>query len=470
MYQLIILIVLSSAISQMIIMDNAASRKSRKEVMDQRVQEYNVWLKSQLCVACKNNDERKFKRYLPKVKDVNFLNSNENIDPLHIVVKYHPKNVNMVRALIERGANVNSTSGLQQKTCLDIAATGQFDELVELLLKRGANLKSLDNYGNSALINAVQSRIYAKYRDREIDNNFCTRTIKLLLTHGKKSKDHILQKLYHLNEYIIKGNKEAAHKWIQEETVLDLRAQMKEPICLAYLSNQLELADALEKKGVVRPTSLLHDAIEFEDNNLVEKILSRNSSDINNVFLKYTALQHAVMVSKSHYLVEILLNFGAKADDEIKDEDFPDLEGKTALHIVMMRDDNELAEKIRKKHMAKVVQVLLSYNANPNIQDRNGKTVMHIACKYGNIECVVLLMKAKADWGITDSKGRNALHHAAANKENPEIIQYLLTLKDIFHSRDLRGKLPLHYAASEVISQELKNNMRKYQLLRKRGF
>ena len=48
-----------------------------------------------------------------------------------------------------------------------------------------------------------------------------------------------------------------------------------------------------------------------------------------------------------------------------------------------------------------------------NEADEEGRTALHFACGYGELECATALINAKADLNAVDNNKNTALHYAA---------------------------------------------------------
>lgn len=78
----------------------------------------------------------------------------------------------------------------------------------------------------------------------------------------------------------------------------------------------------------------------------------------------------------------------------------------------------------------KLVNLLLSYNADVDLQDCQGTTALSSASFQGNKEVVKLLINANADVNIRDEYGSTALFSASHSDED-EIVKLLLSVPDI---------------------------------------
>ncbi|XP_043101014.1 death-associated protein kinase 1 [Puntigrus tetrazona] len=104
-------------------------------------------------------------------------------------------------------------------------------------------------------------------------------------------------------------------------------------------------------------------------------------------------------------IVECLLEHGADLDSVDKD-------GHIALHLAVRRCQ------------AEVVKCLLSHHCYVDHQDRHGNTPLHIACKDGNLPVVMQICAAKANLDIPNKFGRTPLHLAASNG-GLEVVRHL---------------------------------------------
>uniref|UniRef100_A0A8C2BES2 non-specific serine/threonine protein kinase n=1 Tax=Cyprinus carpio TaxID=7962 RepID=A0A8C2BES2_CYPCA len=104
-------------------------------------------------------------------------------------------------------------------------------------------------------------------------------------------------------------------------------------------------------------------------------------------------------------IVECLLEHGADMDSADKD-------AHIALHLAVRRCQTE------------VVKCLLRHHCYVDHQDRHGNTPLHIACKDGNLPVVMQLCAAKANLDIPNKFGRTPLHLAASNG-GLEVVRHL---------------------------------------------
>uniref|UniRef100_A0A8C6WPM1 non-specific serine/threonine protein kinase n=1 Tax=Neogobius melanostomus TaxID=47308 RepID=A0A8C6WPM1_9GOBI len=104
-------------------------------------------------------------------------------------------------------------------------------------------------------------------------------------------------------------------------------------------------------------------------------------------------------------IVECLIEHGAKVEAMDKD-------GHTALHLAVRRCQVE------------VVHSLLRHHCNRDQQDRHGNTPLHIASKDGNLPIVMAICNAKANLDLPNKSGRTPLH-LASNNGALEVVRHL---------------------------------------------
>ena len=105
------------------------------------------------------------------------------------------------------------------------------------------------------------------------------------------------------------------------------------------------------------------------------------------------------------------------------------MKGQTPLHLAVLFEGEQLVElllingadanaydnkRIVPLHKAKyaAAKLLLSYAADPNFQDEEGNTPLHLNARHGYHKTVELLISAGADPTILDDRGRTPLDHA----------------------------------------------------------
>src|SRR5207249_3712730 len=119
------------------------------------------------------------------------------------------------------------------------------------------------------------------------------------------------------------------------------------------------------------------------------------------------------------------------------DVNAPQVDGATALHWAVYRDDLETAD------------LLIRAGAKANVANREGTTPLAMACLYGNAPMIEKLLKAGADAKERNRNGETALMLAARNG-NPDAIKLLLaTGVDVNAKETMRGTTALMWAVEQ---------------------
>ncbi len=59
-----------------------------------------------------------------------------------------------------------------------------------------------------------------------------------------------------------------------------------------------------------------------------------------------------------------------------------------------------------------MIPILIKYGANVNAQDFSGRTPLHVASQYNNIECVKVLLNELANPLLFDGDGKMAIYYS----------------------------------------------------------
>lgn len=172
------------------------------------------------------------------------------------------------------------------------------------------------------------------------------------------------------------------------------------------------------KKGVENVASeavgyavdtLLIFAVELDDAELVQDILNFGAKvDICNEITGNTALHHAAEIGNTE-IVKLLVAALSRDGFDI------DLKGGnyTPLHLAIQEDHFD------------VIQILLNFGAKVDEQDKYGYTSLHHAAKIGNIQAIKLLLEYKPNLDLKNCDGHTV---SELLKRFPELDAQLLNL------------------------------------------
>ena len=114
--------------------------------------------------------------------------------------------------------------------------------------------------------------------------------------------------------------------------------------------------------------------------------------------------------------------------------------------------DLEAVKAIREGNVTKLRE-LTQQGRSMNACNRFGESIMHMACRRGDLDIIrFLLFEAHVPIETRDDFGRTPLHDAIwTSKPNLEVMDVLITVAppEILLARDVRGHTPFHYARKE---------------------
>jgi ankyrin repeat protein len=218
--------------------------------------------------------------------------------------------------------------------------------------------------------------------------------------------------------------------------------------------------------GNIADYSLLNQAVNFGDANLVELLLDKRvdargpsgaaalrsairakRKDISGLLLRHGAdpnaddsiesqkpLRYAIDWQHDLEEIKLLLRFGAKQNER-------GFNGQIALHAAADFCDVEVA------------QLLLEHGAIVDCKDDDGLTPLHMACSgltdsEGRVPVARLLLEYNANLDATDNEFLTPLHHAATYPSRADVVRFLLESKAFVDARDVNGRTPLHNAVT----------------------
>jgi len=111
-------------------------------------------------------------------------------------------------------------------------------------------------------------------------------------------------------------------------------------------------------------------------------------------------------------------------------------------------DSSVLHYAVCKNNLA-VIEILLKYGADIDLQDREGYTVLIHAAAATHYDLVKLLLEHNASINLQNIQGLTALHWASVNKRGLNIIRLLLEHNASINIKCMSGRTALHNAADQ---------------------
>ena len=340
----------------------------------------------------------------------------------------------MVEMLLKQGANPNIRNE-NGETALIFASLNGHYQVVEILLKKGADPNIHGNDGETALILAsenghqqVVELLLEKQVDPNVQNNKNGRTalyeasqnghyqvVEVLL---KSGADPNIQEVNGYSALLCassNGHYQVVEILLKNGADPDIQAGNDEVTALLFASQKgyYQIVDILLEK-LADPNirdkygrTALIVASRFGHQQVVELLLEKQVDlNLQNGINGRTALFQASQ--NGHYqVVEILLKDGA--DPNIHDND-----GGTTLILASEKGHQQ------------IVELLLEEQVDPNVQNsKNGRTALYEASQNGHYQVVEVLLKNGADPNIQEVNGYTALLCASSNGHY-QVVEILL--------------------------------------------
>ena len=336
-------------------------------------------------------------------------------------------NVNLVRALIEGGTDVDSLDDSYLKTALHRAAISGHKDVLELLLTEGAETSAIDTFSATPLYYAAE--------------NGHKEMIELLIALGSDVNDKGRDGKVPLHCAAEKGHKEIVELLIAHGADVSAKdMQGRTPIDLAMQRGHQEIVKLLlPKSGDVSVS--MHMAAYIGDLQRVEKFIDDGAGVDTKDQNGQTALHYAAKGADIE-MVEFLIAKGA------------DVSAKDSHSLT------PLYEAVSGGH-TDVVELLIDNGADINARGQWDYTPMHYAAWSGSTETVEFLVEKGADVNAKDEWDWTPLHYLAQDNLR-DMAEFFIAKGADVNAEDKWGKTPLQVA-------ERKGHTEIVELLRKHG-
>jgi ankyrin repeat protein len=380
--------------------------------------------------------------------------------PLHIVAQTlsnkYGNSLNSLKILLEAGFNKEATDNDDQ-TPLHKAAHAGNRECLEELLREKVDLERVDRKGHTALHCAVLS-----------GSKECL-TLLLKASANKETPNKNSQTPLHTAasfdqadclELLLNSRADAKITNSAGQTALHSAVRSNSKRCVVVI---LRLARYIKDICDLQGETALHIASHFGSASLCELLIDAGLDVNARTMHKMTPLM--IACERGHKEVFSLLLGSKKLQKELKDDRLEGSALNWAAHCNRTSFCRELlaagwdsSSKARSKSLLHcacehenpdLIDLFLSVQS-ANVQDKNGMTALHYACRLGKIKSVeeLVLKKARSEMNINLQchAGKTALHYATESK-NHEIVDLLLKYDASPNIFDMHKKSPIMYAA-----------------------
>lgn len=338
--------------------------------------------------------------------------------------------VRIVTTLAAKGADIKAADNFGLLP-LDKAVSARKKDAAKFLISKGADIEAKDKYGNTPLIRAISTNEAAFLIDLganiNVRDSFGSTPLHRAISQNQKGMAELLiAKGADVNARAAQGGFTPLHR-----AVFDHRIEFVE-----LLLNSGAKIDSKDDNG----DTPLHRAVAgfpySRDRTTVELLISKGA-DINAVNnAGYTPLQTAIEYCggieecAKKEMFDLLIAEGADIEAGSS--------GRSALQIAMINNRKNMAEVLIAKGATGAV-------SDVNLRDSEGKTALHKAADWNDLEAARELVRKGADVNSRDNSGSTPLH-TAANAGSREVAELLIASGADINAVDKSGATPLFWA------------------------
>ncbi|XP_023311281.1 uncharacterized protein LOC111691956 [Anoplophora glabripennis] len=339
-----------------------------------------------------------------------------------------------LEACIERGTDVDGKFE-NGETLIFAAARGGQLHIIEYLVQKGANVNNKDNRGRTAL-----HLVSEKASD--------VSTAKLLIELGIDihMKDTFGNTALHLAasgdaldmvKLLVQSGADVNSKDDFGDTALSAAACWSSLSCVQYLVVNGADVNTRDEYG----NTTVHLAAAQQRLEIV-KFFVENGVDIRDRNRRGETALHAAASTTDEDTIRFLVERGL-------DVNTTDDRGRTSLHEAIETFLSNLDRTIsidlptaceELQWALSLFKFIVDQGGDVNIEDKEGRTVLHLAAEKGQLLTVKFLIESGADFTVKDKNGQTPLHLAA--KEGRRLASFLIEQGADIESRDVKGNTP----------------------------
>ena len=388
-----------------------------------------------VCVAVRYDRSEILKYLIQEFDCKNLVNTENKRNALHYAVIYY--NLDTVRYLLKNGLSVNEKD-IEGNTPLHYAVSNQLKECVSVLLVNGANPNLLNNNNQNALHLAVKNDNAALVKlllgkdaninQQDVDGNTPLHYFPLY-SYDNKAMLNEFYKYENKMDFAVKNKEGKTPRNISNTDCFDYyekhykaqeienKSENKEKPASSNNNNKKEKIH-LEKYLVFSEESCLLDAeIDFkQDNEYVFCPVGPVVIPFQPMMVRLFMAQVAIEKDYSLFLEKLIQKDFHPINEP---EKFHDINTKVILSMVV-----HAAEK----NSSKCVEVLINNGADikmeaPKPKEKQkilveeGKTLLHCAAQYGNIDLMKKVIAAGVPIDKKTASGKTPLYFAVKNNQ-----------------------------------------------------
>ena len=430
--------------------------------------------KTVLFDAVEGADINILKDVVNNVDSLNIIDENYQTALFKAVLK---ENIEIPKLLIVHGINVNFLDKDGQNVLFNTILQGSKNiPIIELLMKKDINMNIVDNNNKNVLDELLYVHDLQKNTSKELDGKYKLITpekeyLPLALMFINNGLD--IDKIHEDGKTTLQieiENKNFANVEFLVNCGADLNVVDENDKNIIYKEilkgySNYQMIDFLVSKGASLEAKDLDEKTIFDD--IIEIIaITKGFKKVNPVLAafikeneKYDVLLKKILTYRPNIeaqrldgknilfdlvtyndfeTLKMIINYGVNLN--IKDK-----RGSTPL-MYMVEEGLKIKDKKEREFFIERLVYFLKYRVSVDIQDVDGRTVLHKAVIANDLTVVEKLLTKKADLTITDIHGRTALHHTQWHG-NYKIARWLIAAGADMNQLDNSGFTLLNYAA-----------------------